>query len=107
MLHSFYNGVENIFKRIALELEGEVPAGSSWHSELLDRMARSTGSLPPVISGELRDTLKKYLQFRHVFRSAYSFLLRWDKMAPLALDCETTLRKLEAELAAFLSSTEE
>jgi hypothetical protein len=27
MLHSFYTGIENIFKRIAIEFDGELPKG--------------------------------------------------------------------------------
>lgn len=46
----------------------------------------------------------EYLEFRHVFRQAYSFQLRWDKMSPLVLGCEETLRQLEAELDVFLRS---
>lgn len=102
MLHSFYTGVENIFKRIAIEGEGGVPSGESWHSELLKNMAAPSANRPTVITTSLRDRLADYLAFRHVFRSAYSFLLRWDRMAPLVFDCEATLRSLETELGAFL-----
>jgi hypothetical protein len=34
MLHSFYNGMENIFKRVTLELGDRMPGGESWHKEL-------------------------------------------------------------------------
>ncbi len=104
MLHSFYTGVENIFKRIALESEGAIPGGESWHSELLKSMAMPAANRPAVITTGLRDRLAEYLAFRHVFRSAYSFLLRWDRMAPLTFDCETTLRLLETELDVFLAA---
>ena len=43
MLHSFYTGVENIFKRIAIEIDNSLPTGAFWHSELLD--AIRTGEL--------------------------------------------------------------
>ena len=104
MLHSFYTGVENIFKRIAIESEGAIPGGESWHSELLKSMAVPAANRPAVITMGLRDRLADYLAFRHVFRSAYSFLLRWDRMAPLVLHCEATLRLLETELDAFLAA---
>lgn len=42
-----------------------------------------------------------YLQFRHVFRHAYLFHLRWEKMAPLVLHCEQLLADLEAALDLF------
>ena len=53
MLHSFYTGVENIFKRVALEIDGDIPSGYASHSDLLTAMTRPTASRPPVISVEL------------------------------------------------------
>lgn len=102
LLHSFYTGVENIFKRVAVELEGEAPRGEAWHRQLLDSMAVPTKLRGPLISESLRDTLSEYLAFRHVFRQAYSFDLRWEKMSALVLNCENTFRQLEAELEVFL-----
>jgi hypothetical protein len=37
-LHSFHTGAENIFKRVAVELDGEPVRGEAWHRELLLRM---------------------------------------------------------------------
>lgn len=102
MLHSFYNGVENIFKRIALEIDHAPPSGLSWHSELLEAMARPAAQRPAVFTAALQDRLWDYLEFRHVFRSAYSFILKWDKMAPLVHACAETLQSLEAELRTFM-----
>lgn len=61
MLHSFYTGVENIFKRIAVEIDNNLPGGAFWHSELLDLMMQPGASRPPVISVDLRARLKEYL----------------------------------------------
>lgn len=105
LLHSFYTGVENIFKRVAVELDGKTPRGEAWHRQLLDVMAASTRVRGALISESLRDTLSEYLAFRHVFRQAYSFDLRWEKMSALVLNCEATFRLLETELEAFLQST--
>jgi len=104
LLHSFYGGVENIFKRIALEVDGALPAGKYWHRDLLDAMKRGSESRGPVISGALAARLRSYLQFRHVFRSVYSPRLVWDQMAPLVRDCEETFRLLREELGAFVRS---
>lgn len=102
MLHSFYNGAENIFKSIARQVDGGLPGGEFWHTELLDAMAQPRPHRPAVISAGLCEQLKDYLQFRHVFRSAYVFVLRWDKMAPLATEAESVLKRLESELHTFL-----
>jgi hypothetical protein len=102
LLHSFYTGVENIFKRVAFDLDRHLPSGQTWHRDLLEQMARGGEHRPAVISQALRGTLREYLQFRHVFRSAYSFDLDWEKMSGLVLNCEDVWRRLEAEMTTFL-----
>lgn len=102
MLHSFYNGVENIFKRTTLELDGVMPGGEHWHKELLDAMTQATRERHPFLSLGLAARLKEYMEFRHVFRHAYTLNLRWDRMRSLVLGCEETLGMLEREVAEFL-----
>jgi hypothetical protein len=102
-LHSFYTGVENIFKRVAVELDGEPVRGEAWHRELLLRMKTPSSRRPALLSEELHSTLLEYLRFRHVFRSAYSFDLDWQKMSPLVLRLRETLQKLEDALDDFLA----
>jgi hypothetical protein len=101
-LHSFYTGVENIFKRVAVEVDGEPVRGDAWHRELLLRMKTPTAERPALLPVELHDALNEYLRFRHVFRSAYSFDLDWRKMSPLVLRLEETFQKLENALDDFL-----
>ena len=103
MLHSFYTGIENLFKRIAIECDGGLPSGAAWHRALLDSMATASTSRPAVISKALHNRLTEYLQFRHVFRQAYAFQLRWEKMQALVEDCETTLADFESELRKWLA----
>ena len=68
LMHSFYTGIENIFKRVALEIDGSMPAGFKWHTDLLTRMARPFGERRAVVSEELLLRLAEYMDFRHVFR---------------------------------------
>lgn len=101
MLHSFYTGIENIFKRVAVETDGEALKGEIWHRQLLDRMGYPGKNRPAMISQILKDNLRAYLEFRHVFRHAYTFELRWEKMAELVLGCEGTFAQLESEISNF------
>jgi hypothetical protein len=103
MLHSFYTGIENLFKRVAVQIDGGLPEGDVWHSRILESMTEATAHRSAVISTDLRETLRGYLSFRHVFRHAYSFELRWTKMAGLVLEVEGTLRLLEEELSRFVA----
>ena len=98
MLHSFYTGVENVLKRIVLEVDGVCPSGRAWHRELLDLAAAPTAARPAVLSADTREMLAPYLQFRHVFRQAYTFDLEWRRMSDLVLGCEAVLGRLEADL---------
>ena len=102
LLHSFYTGVENIFKRVAVHLDGSSPGSPAWHLELLESMATRTPSRGTVITESLKDRLAEYLRFRHRFRYSYSFDLDWKRIAPLLGDCSQVLRQLEEELDAFL-----
>lgn len=106
ILHSFYSGAEKLFKRLAAEVDGEAPRGEFWHSELLDCMARATRRRPAVLSEQLRLELEEYMDFRHMFRHAYTFNLRWSKMAPLVLRLETVMAELEGETELFLRTLE-
>ncbi|MFL6258303.1 MAG: hypothetical protein ACJ76Y_01220 [Thermoanaerobaculia bacterium] len=103
LLHSFYTGIENLFRRIAIEVDGGIDKGDGWHRRLLVQVGTSRDSRPSVISNELLERLQPYLQFRHVFRNSYSFQLHWEKMQPLVLHCEETFESLRAEMAAFTS----
>ena len=60
MLHAFYNGIENIFKRIALRYDKGAPRGQAWHRQLLNSMAKAEQSRPAVISETLLNVLKNY-----------------------------------------------
>ena len=103
MLHSFYNGVENLLKRVAVETGEGLPAGDVWHRRLLDQMSEPTGDRPAVLTEDLRSRLRPYLDFRHVFRHSYTFDLRWNKMRELVLHCDETLTALRDSLGGFLS----
>lgn len=102
-LHSFYTGVENIFKRIAIEIDEADPSGDRWHSDLLTAMSGPSAKRPAVISSELKAVLGKYLEFRHLFRHAYGFLLKWRRMDDLVLSADQALDELETELRSFFA----
>ena len=87
MLHSFYNGLENIWLAVAKRFDRSLPDGEEWHRQLLRQMAEGTVMRPRVISPELAHRLDMYLRFRHFFRHSYVFDLKWsalqDKVVPL------------------------
>lgn len=100
-LHSLYSGIENLFRRIVVELDGGMPSVGDRHQRLLDEMTRATSERPRVISDELQGRLKEYLQFRHLFRHIYAFRLEWERMGGLLLGAEQLVEDLEKELTVF------
>jgi len=85
ILHDFYTGIEKIFQEIARRLDGGLPKTERWHIELLESMAKSKKTRPPVISKNLKEQLKEYLGFRHLFRSIYGSELKWNRLKDLLI----------------------
>lgn len=76
-LHSSYNGYEKILIMIAKDEGIVIKADHKWHKNLLDLVASR------YFSPSIADGLAKLLGFRHFFRHAYSFSLKWENMEPL------------------------
>ena len=102
VLHSFYNGLENIFDIIAKNIDKNVPTGSKSHQELLDQMASENGIRNEVINEKLYLKLREYATFRHFYRHAYSFQLNWQKMKPLVKDVHTVWQEVKSCLTQFI-----
>jgi len=107
-LHNFYNGIENVLKRIAEEIDRAVPSGSEWHRALLQRMAEGVENLrPAVLKAETVTKLLSYLGFRHFFRHSYTFEIDWEKVKPLAVNARAVLETIKDDLKEFLDTLEE
>ncbi|MDP2983721.1 MAG: hypothetical protein Q8O92_10380 [Candidatus Latescibacter sp.] len=106
ILHSFYTGIEGIFKRIAKRIDETLPKGTDYHARLLEMMSKPSSQRPQVISESLSRTLKQYMDFRHMFRHAYANFLVWDRMEPLVYECKNSFHQFEAELMDFLKKIE-
>jgi len=106
ILHSFYNGCENVFKRIAQEIDHSLPTGEAWHRDLLLAMARPGPDRPAVLPDDLVEALAGYLRFRHAFRHIYTHNLKWSNMAPLVATFRPTYDQLAATLNAFFESAQ-
>ncbi|NVM30161.1 MAG: hypothetical protein HWN65_15060 [Candidatus Helarchaeota archaeon] len=105
LLHSFYNGLENIFKQIARKIDGKIPYGEKWHIELLDQMIKRTKNRNyKVLNENTCKYLRKYLGFRHFSRHAYSFDLNWELMKDLVLRIETIKTNVLNEIRTFIEN---
>ncbi len=107
-VHDFYNGVERIFERITVRLEGELPGGDRWHMALLERMMQEIPDVrPPVIKPEFHAQLLNFLRFRHRIRHVYSYELEWSKVKERAVELADVMRQLREALETFLRRLED
>ena len=96
IIHDFYCGVEKLFERVAVNIDGELPKGEEWHTELLSQMARPlVGIREAVINQDLLGKLREYLRFRHLFRHIYDFELKWQRFKTLSLSLSDILSELK------------
>lgn len=102
ILHSFYNGLENIFEIIAKNIDGNVPSGNKSHQELLHQMASENNIRSEVINENLYMQLREYATFRHFYRHAYSFQLNWEKMKPLVDNLHSIWNDIKLCLKNFI-----
>ena len=80
-LHNFYNGVENIFKRIFKYMNFQYIQSDTWHKDMLNMSLEYK-----IINENLFNRLYDYLMFRHMFIHSYSFQIEWEKLKPLVLN---------------------
>ncbi len=98
----FYTGLENIFKRIAQEIDMDEPQGKNWHTDLLKQMSMSRPLRPSVISEKTAAALTRILKFRHRFRNIYVFELELEKIVENAQEVCDIFDGLSTELNVFI-----
>jgi len=104
VLHSFYNGVENIFFTVAKGIDESVPSGGQSHRDLILQVSHKTNQREQVISKQTAQRLSEYLGFRHFYRHSYSFLIDWQELKKLVVPLEEVWRNVKSELLMFIET---
>ena len=108
ILDDFYLATEKIFKKIAQEIDEELPGGGDWHKKLLRLMTiKLPETRPKVINKKLFHQLEEYLRFRHLTRNIYGFQLDLERFEHLINNLDNISRVLNIQLTKFLDSMEE
>lgn len=102
IVHDYYNAVERYLERVAVEMNGGLPAGPDSHARLLQRMTRELPDVrPALLSTDVARRLDEYLRFRHLFRHRYGFELEWSRLEPLLSGISALSPDLRRELEVF------
>lgn len=102
-LAQFYNGIENILKRICVYCDVTVPVGDAWHVELFQLYCSPPQPpLPCLFDDSLASELAPFRKFRHVFFHGYGFYMDWDRMKHGVSTVEHLLKKFKTRLEAYL-----
>src|SRR5690349_6161045 len=75
-----YNGMEDILKTIARDIDGYVPGGENWHQDLLDQMAAASDVRPAILGTDLHEQMVALKSFRHVVNHNYGMALKLDRV---------------------------
>ena len=102
-LAQFYNGVENILKRISVYHNVPLPTGETWHVDLFRRFcAPSYPPLPVLFDASLEAVLAPYRRFRHVALHSYGFQLEWSRMVEGVAAVDNVFAQITAKLTEYL-----
>lgn len=100
-LMNFYNGIENILKRISKEYYLIMPIGNSWHKELLNLSYNAPEGKIPIFNQGLAERIIPYKNFRHRFVSGYGFQLKGEKMLGLIDNIESLWNDVKGAISEF------
>jgi len=95
----FYNGIENIIKRIYKAHKIPLPKGDNWHIILIDRLSKNSDKYFPVkIEDDLLEKIADYRRFRHYFFHGYSHNLNWDILSDGVKDIDIVFNDFQTQI---------
>jgi hypothetical protein len=97
LLHGLYSGIENLLKQVIQARGQAIPAGDSWHRDLI-----VLASAEKVISETTASQLRQYLAFRHFFSHAYAVDLKPERLQPLVEAARGVYRQLRRDIESAL-----
>ena len=103
-LADVYRGIENIFLRIAREVDMHVPRGSRWHKNLLMQMTEQRPERRSVVSERTSLRLEDLLDFRHKVNNIYGEELIYEMTEPHAKSIDELFANVSEDLGLFTDS---
>ncbi len=104
----FYNGIENILKRISHYHSIPLPKGDLWHVELFKRFCSPVyKNLPLLFDKTLALQMATYRKFRHVVFHGYGFQLDWERMKEGIEHIDQVFSEFKIKLSEYMMSLKE
>jgi hypothetical protein len=104
-LAQFYNGIENILKRISYHHGVPLPIGDTWHSDLFQRFCSPPYPELPLLFDEApAGELAPCRRFRRVAFHSYGFQLDWGRMAEGVASAGSVFQRIKLAQAADLDA---
>ena len=103
-LADIYNGIENIFERIAREVDTVMLTGSQWHKNLLAQMTTQRPERGPVITEDTSLQLEHLLDFRHKVNNIYDRELNYELTEPHAKSIGELCERVSEDVNRFTQS---
>jgi len=99
LLHSIYNGIENVLKQALQGGGGDLPVGATWHRDLLLQVEARR-----ILKPETAESLRPYMAFRHFFSHAYALDLDPARMEILVDEVAHMVDEVLGEVLAYVKS---
>jgi len=106
-LAQFYNGIENILKRISRFHNVPLPIGDTWHIELFKRFCSPPyNPLPQLFDDALASDVASFRKFRHMVHHGYGFQLDWSRMREGISTIENVFLQFKPTLSRYVTLLE-
>lgn len=106
-LSQFYNGIENVLKRIIKFVNLPLKRNDNWHIELLNYFYNNPSSEKiHLFDRNNYEVLNTYRKIRHVVRQGYNFQMDWDKLSIAMENIPLYLTEFKMKIMNFVDSIE-
>ena len=92
LLMNFYSGMELMLRHVLLDEGVTISKSETWHKDLLNKAVEQN-----IISSELSNEIRPYLNFRHKHIHGYGYMDDWEVIKPLVMKAGETANRFLSE----------
>jgi hypothetical protein len=104
-ISEFYNGIENILKRICKYSKVTIPHGGDSHINLFNFfIINNNEKLPVLFNSDIENEFIKIRKFRHFVIHGYSFKVEWSYLKDSVNSIDNIYQKFKKNVLEFIKS---